>query len=85
MCKGKQLLVSLRDGLDLKICKDSKILNPIWLLQEFKILKLEGRTGTTHVCWQWSLIAEWNYDIKFIKLSVDYHTLMHSAILTIVS
>ena len=64
MCKGKQLLVSLRDGLDSKICKDSKILNPIWLLQEFKILKLEGRTGTLYVCWQWSLIAEWTGAVK---------------------
>ena len=64
MCKGKQLLVSLRDGLDLKICKDTKILNPIWLLQEFKILILEGRTGTLHVCWQWSLIAEWTGAVK---------------------
>ena len=46
MCKEKQLFVSLRDGLDLKICKYSKILNTIRLLQEFKILKLEVRIGT---------------------------------------
>ena len=37
MYKGKQILVSLKAGLDLKICKDSKILNPICLLQEFKL------------------------------------------------
>ena len=35
MREGKQLLVSLRSGTDLKICKYSSILNPLWLLQTF--------------------------------------------------
>ena len=30
----------------------------------YKNLKLEGRTGTLHVCWQWSLIAEWTEAYK---------------------
>ena len=25
---------------------------------------MEGRTGTLHVCWQWSLIAEWTGAVK---------------------